>query len=193
MILQERLIQKAERALFLKTWLKHPKQMGTLAPVSGKLAQEGVSFLPMDGRILEIGAGTGRLTRAMIRRNIPLSHIMALELDPNCCRFLEQTLPGLRVVQGDAVNSHDYLPKEWGGQVDAILSSIPFMYLEQSTRNRILDGILQCLKPNGKIIHVTYHPLSCFSHRDDLVGRRLKSLFFNIPPGFVWEFKRKSK
>lgn len=56
---------KRENSLFLKRWLQEPRQLGTLAPISRKLALSACTFLkdPTGLNVVGIGAGTGRLAR----------------------------------------------------------------------------------------------------------------------------------
>jgi len=49
---------------------------------------------------------------------------------------------------------------------------------------------LAVLKPSGKLYHVCYTPVSPFKKNETIESNRLVSLWMNIPPGFVWEFRR---
>ncbi len=54
-----------------------------------------------DDPVLEIGAGTGQLTKYLVRS---AGDIIAIELDENNCRKLENTFPHLRIVNDDFLN-----------------------------------------------------------------------------------------
>ncbi|MFQ5744978.1 MAG: 16S rRNA (adenine(1518)-N(6)/adenine(1519)-N(6))-dimethyltransferase RsmA [Acidobacteriota bacterium] len=58
---------------------------------------------PQQGeRFLEIGAGQGRLTRALLDRSVAVT---AVEIDPHCCAMLAELAPGkeLQVIAGDVL------------------------------------------------------------------------------------------
>jgi phosphatidylethanolamine/phosphatidyl-N-methylethanolamine N-methyltransferase len=67
----EIILRRRENTLFFKRWIKHPFQMGTLAPITPRLAKLVASLVsnPSD-LIVEIGAGTGRLTRALLAEGV---------------------------------------------------------------------------------------------------------------------------
>jgi phospholipid N-methyltransferase len=71
-------------------------------------------------------------------------------------------------------------------QVDCILSGLPFTNFSQSLRDRILDGVLEALKPGGLFIAFQYSP-----HMKNQLSRRfakveLSFVPLNIPPAFVY-------
>jgi 16S rRNA (adenine1518-N6/adenine1519-N6)-dimethyltransferase len=70
---------------------------------SGILADIAAAVrVPEDGIVVEIGAGSGELTAALLARGL---HVAALEIEPRLVRYLGQRFPGegrLRIVNGDA-------------------------------------------------------------------------------------------
>ena len=187
---------KRERRLFFKRWLRHPGQLGTLAPISLRLAQRAAMCIqnPDTLKIVEIGAGSGRLTRALLKHGVAPSCLKVVELDPELVSFTRQTLPHLDVIQGDARNLGALLPNDWIGNVDLVFSTIPFMCLEENTRDDIVNAALDVLHPTGSLLHLTYHPKSPLHYwsKEDLEQTKLLSLWANLPPAFVWRYTRKS-
>lgn len=189
---EEKDIRSKERWIFFKRWIRNPKQMGTIAPISPSLAQIASKFIK-PGRVIELGAGTGRLTR-MLCPILKNEKFAALELDKELCGFLKETLPLITknppyIIEGDARYIKTLLPESFEGKVDTIISVLPFMYMPKDIRDEIIDEALSCLSPNGVMIHVTYNPWSPIVHRTDIQQTRLKTCFHNIPPGYVWRFK----
>jgi phosphatidylethanolamine/phosphatidyl-N-methylethanolamine N-methyltransferase len=193
-VASERDIQALENRLFLKQWFKNPKQLGTLAPISTALADAAAACLThKEGPIVEIGAGTGRLTRAILRQASPGQKLALVELDAPMCTFLRETLPHVTkqmpaVIHGDAAQLPSLLPAEFKGHTHTVFSAVPLMYLPQTVRDRIIDACFAIMPPQGRIIHVTYSPRSPLAHRTDVQQKRLRSLWVNLPPGCVWEF-----
>lgn len=195
-------IATKENRLFFKQWLKSPMQLGTFAPISLKLAHLTANQVDINNNItiVEIGAGTGRLTRALLARGISLDKLAMVEIDPKMSAFLKLSLQHLyksktqpKVIEGNAENLAQIIPNRWVGKVDYVVSAIPLMYMEESTRERIIQAALDVLNPvTGIILHVSYSPISPIKFMEgEILQKRVVSLWGNIPPGFVWRFTPK--
>lgn len=195
-------IRSLENRLFFKRWLRHPVRLGTFAPISARLANgaaQQISVALADSlqhstsgepaKVIEIGAGTGRLTRALLAHGI--RHLKAVELDGELCTFLRRTSPSVEAIEGNAMDLENLIPPSWVGQVSAIVSVIPLMYLPVEVREGIINACLKVLKPDGEIFHVTYSPKSPLtSLNSSLKGRRVLEKWWNFPPGFMWHYTR---
>jgi phosphatidylethanolamine/phosphatidyl-N-methylethanolamine N-methyltransferase len=195
----EKKIRRQENLLFFRRWLKHPLQMGTLAPITPKLARLAASAVSNKaGLYVEIGAGTGRLSRALLQQGIKPENLALVELDPFFCGFLKQTLPSVLephqalpvVIEGDAAQLPTFLPDHFVGQVDVVFSVIPLMYLSPTVRQAIMEAAFRVLKPGGSIIHVTYSPRSPLDFMPNIHQHRQGKLWLNLPPGFVWHYQQ---
>lgn len=181
---------KSEQNLFFRRWLKAPKQLGTLAPISQRLADKATCLVQnaATAKVVEIGAGTGRLTRTLLQAGVRDENLTAVELDAEFCNFLKNSLPQVKVIEGDAGQLPHLLGAQAVGTVDYVFSVIPLMYLEQRLRDHIVNQALAVLKPGGKLYHVCYSPFSPMGKNKLIKSKRVFSLWLNIPPGFVWEF-----
>jgi phosphatidylethanolamine/phosphatidyl-N-methylethanolamine N-methyltransferase len=180
-----------EYFLFFKRWLHSPKQLGTIAPISTKLARSAARSIqsPATAKIVEIGAGTGKITRELLQAGVKPENLICVELDPDLASYLQKDIPAIHVIEGNACHLKDILPHNWHHNVDVVFSSIPFMYLPVATREEIAHAAFNVLKQNGRFLHLTYNlwsPLSKFS------GKKVVQEWLNLPPGFVWEFERTS-
>jgi phosphatidylethanolamine/phosphatidyl-N-methylethanolamine N-methyltransferase len=187
-------IRRAENLLFFRRWIKNPRQLGTLAPISLKLATLAAkaavtSYMP-GMPIIEIGAGTGRLTRALLKEGVRSQDLTAVELDGQMCDFLRETLPHIHVVEGDACHLSALIPARHVGKVSVVVSAIPLMYLKEEMRQSIIKAAFAVLKPESEIVHVTYNNRSPLRFWQDIRQSRAAATWFNIPPGFVWRFGR---
>lgn len=192
-------LRRRENKLFFKRWLKHPFQMGTLAPITPRLAKMAASLVSdPDDFIVEIGAGTGRLTRALLAEGVKPSNLALVELDPEFCVFLKETLKDMPecknsmpyIIEGDAGKLSEIIPESFQGKVSTVVSAIPLMYLPPMVREQIIKSAFEVLKPSGSILHVTYNPKSPLAFKDDLKQERAGKLWFNFPPGFVWKYQQ---
>lgn len=190
-------LRRRENILFFKKWLKHPFQMGTLAPITERLAKLAASTITNpSGLIVEIGAGTGRLTRALLAQGVKPENLVLVELDSDFCSFLKDTLPSLpdckssvpQVIHGDAAKLGQIIPSSFIGKIATVVSAIPFMYLPEDIREKIIKSCFDIMSPEGEIIHVTYNPKSPLAFMNTVSQERVGNLWLNIPPGFVWKY-----
>lgn len=183
-------ILSGESLIFLKQWIKNPGRLGTLAPISNRLAQKAAACIenPSHQRVVEIGAGPGRLTRALLHTGIQPHNFKAIELDPNLCAYAQQSLPHIDFIEGDAASLPLLLPKDWIKKVDIVFSTIPFMYLAAHKRTDIVNAAFNVLKPGGILFHLTYYWGNPLQHMM-LDASRATSVWFNAPPAFIWRYQ----
>jgi len=177
--------------LFLGQLLKRPHQVVALAPSSVALAREMAATLdPSAGPVIELGAGTGKITSAILDRGIAPEDLHAIEMNPAFCARLRADFPGLNVHKMSAGDVGD-LPVE-GAQ--AVVSGLPLLSMPTALQRAILTGAFQCLKPAGTYVQFTYGPKPpvAAAVRAELgltwtVSRRI---WANLPPARVYRFAR---
>ena len=106
-------------------------------------------FLPKNGKILELGAGTGRYSVALAREGF---RVTAVELAEKNLALLRQNAAGLdnlTALQGDAVD----LSRFADGSFDLTLSFGPMYHLyEDAERAAALGETVRVTKPGGVIL-----------------------------------------
>src|SRR5436190_15924440 len=99
--------EPAGTALFLKRWLRRPFAMGAVVP-SGRLLAEAMAgtalreIVGRDGHVIELGAGTGEVTKALLAAGIPAGRLALVERDPELAAFLRRHFRDTRIIEGDA-------------------------------------------------------------------------------------------
>ena len=191
--MNEAQIRRAENWLFFRRWLKNPRQLGTLAPISVKLsrlaAKEALSQYTPGMPVVEIGAGTGRLTRALLNCGVRPEDLTVVELDGEMCDFLRKSIPDIHVIEGDATHLNSLIPSQICEKVGVVVSAIPLMYLNEPLRQSLIKAAFSVLRPQAKIVHVTYNPKSPLNFWKTIKQSRVAAAWFNFPPGFVWQFQ----
>ncbi|MGE0120835.1 MAG: class I SAM-dependent methyltransferase [Dongiaceae bacterium] len=181
------------RWLFFRRALVHPLQLASPIPSSPALGRLiAAQFADRKrGLTVEIGGGTGVITRELLAAGVPADRLLVLELDPEMADYLRGTLPEANVVTGDARFLPDLLPPAWRGRVDTIISGVPMTVLSASAQRELIDAAFSMLAPDGRFLQYTFalggSPIR--AKRLGLVGRRLGTTFGNFPPASVWTYR----
>ncbi|MFO0295768.1 MAG: class I SAM-dependent methyltransferase [Rhodospirillales bacterium] len=188
-----RAARDGEELLFLRRWLAHPLKVGALLPSSawlGRLVARNVTLGPGE-YVVEVGAGTGTVTRELLASGIPSDRLFVVELDPDLCAFLRRQLPGANVIQGDATQLRALLPADVPGKVRTVISGIPMVTLPLPLQRRMIDAWFDVMGPGGRMLQYTYSLVSPLPEaRLGVRGRRCGIVMRNVPPAWVWSYTR---
>src|SRR5580704_12943830 len=91
-----------DQALFFQTWLRQPAIIGAIMPTRSPLARAMARAAAGGGPIVELGGGTGSITRALVESGAGPSHLTVIERHPIFHQLLTDRFPSLRVLRGDA-------------------------------------------------------------------------------------------
>ena len=97
------------------------------------------------GRVLELGCGSGRDTRFLTGRGIPVT---ACDVSPKALELLREELPGVRTVLLDL---RDPLPFS-DGWASAVIADLCLHYFDGATTRRIFADIRRVLRPGGLLL-----------------------------------------
>lgn len=174
-------------SLFLREWLHHPAAIGAVWPSSTRLARRMAACVPRsgDGLVVELGAGTGAVTQALLDRGICAHRLVVVERSASFIRHLRRRFPGVTVLHGDALRLAALLPP--GSKVDAIVSSLPLRSLAQADVRAIVAQWQQVLRLGGRAIQFTYDLRGRLRHRPAGLSHRSSHLVWaNLPPARVF-------
>ena len=176
--------------LFLRRWLANPLQMGSVVPSSPSLCRrvvQQVRLAPGES-VLELGAGTGVISRALIAGGVAPGQMMTVEIVPSMADHLRAILPGVTVVNGDARRLPDLLPASVQGRIGTVICGIPLVLLPLAEQRRFIDAI-EAVAPGKGFLHYSYcvtSPLPWRKH--GLEARREAWTPLNFPPASVWRY-----
>jgi phospholipid N-methyltransferase len=150
-------------------------------------------------RIVELGAGTGAITRELLRYGVRPECLLVVELNPELFEDLRSSFPQSNVVCGDARELPRLLATASGfgdgdGEVDAVVSSLGFLSMPPTLVEQILVSTFECLPPGGVLVQFTYGPkcpvpVSTLK-RLNLKAKRVDFTLMNLPPASVYVFRR---
>lgn len=169
---------------------------GAQWPSSRALAREMARAVDpqVPGTVIELGVGTGPVTRALIERGVTADRLMLVETNDEFCRLLRQRYPRARLVQGDALALPRRLRHDPGANpVAAVVSSLPLMAMPPRLRLRLLHDCLRLMGPDGRFIQFTYATVSPvpLRNRQGIVVEASRRVWFNLWPAKVWTYRLK--
>lgn len=177
----------ADRVRFLRAFAANPRQVGAILPTSRQAVRDMLDLGDVPGAdlVVELGAGTGVQTGEILARMGPGARLIALEIDPDLARLLEERFddPRLEVV----CDSAEYLQKHLdGAKADVLVCALPFTSLDPGLRRRILDSLPDALGPRGVALVIQYSPLIQSELRRLFPSVRRRLSFMNVPPAFLF-------
>ncbi len=191
-----RLSQEQRTHHLLAAWMRSPLKVGAVLPSSRALthAMAAQVNLQREGVVIELGAGTGVVTQALLHAGIPAEQLVVIERDPKLHALLCAHFPYINNVCGDAMELQQLLLEQNVKEVGNIVSSLPLLSLPREVRHAIEAQMLELVCQHGaKLIQFTYGPTSPIStqmlKRYNVFGRRVKFVMANMPPAHVWVFK----
>ena len=143
---------------FLRRFLGDPKRTGAVAPSSPFLAREMARAVDpqAQGLVVELGPGTGPVTRALIARGIRRERLLLVEFDPYFCNLLAERFARSKLVRGDAYALRATLAGRLTQPVSAVVSSLPMFNEPPARRIRLLDEAFELMGPDGVFVQFTY-------------------------------------
>ncbi len=183
------------------------KTTGAVAPSSRYLARAMLQPLVFEPGcvVVELGPGTGVMTRALLEALPPASTLLAFEISDRFYGYLKGKFPDQRLVLLNTGAQHlqDELNKRGYERVDAIVSSLALGFFSNADRRRLLESFITVMDDqtiftqyqymqgmemqNGKLRRFSVQPL--LEEYFDTV--RCKTVWRNIPPAFVFACRKK--
>ncbi len=173
---------------FFAEYLHQPKIVGAVVPSSRFLTEKMLK--PVDfktARILvELGAGTGVMTRAILNKMHSQARLAAFEINPSFVQELRTVRhPRFTLIDASAERLTDHIQN-----VDVIVSSLPLMAFPKRTVKRILCEVKDALKPGGLFIQYQYSLKSHALLKKHFSDVTLDFTPLNIPPAFVYQCRK---
>ena len=180
----------ANPALFFRRWLANPLQIGSIVPSSPALCRRIVAAIRRapEEAVLELGAGTGVIGRALLDSGLPPARLIVVEIVPEMAAHLCHALPGALVIEGDARRLPELLPPAWHGRIGSVVCGIPLVLLPRPEQRRFIDAI-EAVAPGRGFLHYSYcatSPLPWRKHR--LAARREAWTPANFPLASLWRY-----
>lgn len=180
-------LRLADRVMFLRTFLAHPRQVGSVLPTSSRAVADMLDMADLGSAdlVVEMGAGTGVHTEQVLARLHPGARFVSFELDARLAAALAGRLsdPRLTVVAGSAEDLAGHLH---GERPDVIVSALPFTSLPHGLGRRILERAAAALAPDGTLLVLQYSPFLSGELDRLFTGVRRRVSLVNVPPAVLF-------
>ncbi len=121
------------------------QNIASVAPSSRHLARAMLQGLPIDEArvVVELGAGTGAITRVLLEHLPPQATLLAFEINPEFISYMQKSFsdPRLVLLNARAENLGRELRRLGHTRVDAVVSSLSLRFMPDH-RQRILHDVL---------------------------------------------------
>lgn len=185
-----------ERHVFWSAWLRSPLKVGAIAPSGPFLANAMASYVDphRPGWVIELGAGNGVVTHALLQAGVKMDRLLIIERDRRMCGLLRKRFPDAKVVQGDAADLVALMQEHHVHKVSAIVSSLPLLVIPKPICDQIVSCMLEALPEDGVLVQFTYGSRSSIRNRQlkrhhAHVASRYR-VWLNVPPATVWCYKK---
>jgi phosphatidylethanolamine/phosphatidyl-N-methylethanolamine N-methyltransferase len=185
--------QPNDVTLFLRRWVANPLQMGSIIPSSPRLGELIARQIDRqsDSLVLELGAGTGAITKSLINEGISPKRIAVVEIVPEMADHLRTKFPKTTVLQADAFNLPIHLLKETAAEIGTVICGIPLVLLNEAKQRQFIQQV-EAVAPGRGFLLYTYCITSPLPYRTlGLEARRLAWTPLNFPPASVWHYRPK--
>jgi phosphatidylethanolamine/phosphatidyl-N-methylethanolamine N-methyltransferase len=178
--------------VFLLKFLRHGTTIASFWPSSKALSRATINQVDFDRAkvIVELGAGTGPITDAIMERLKPHTRFIAIERDADFARILRDRFKGasnLEIVHADVRDLDGVLKARGIETVDYFVSGLPTPSLPIGVRRRMLASIRRYLAEHGVFSNITEIPWYYLRYYKNV----FKDVDFqfvaaNLPPGGVY-------
>jgi phosphatidylethanolamine/phosphatidyl-N-methylethanolamine N-methyltransferase len=184
----------ADSARFLKSLVGAPRLTGAVAPSGRALARAMAAATgpPTHGLIVELGPGTGPVTRALIEAGLARERLALIEYDPGFCHLLRQRFAPAHVIHGDAYDLPRTLAELADQPIAAVVSSLPLLNQPPARREKLIADAFALMGRAGLFVQFTYGLMSPISPQvcaNRYAAVRSRPILLNLPPAFVWTYR----
>lgn len=176
-----------EKIVFLKNFIKNPRQIGSVIPSSKRLSRKMAEQIDYDKakNIVELGPGVGPYTELILKNKKSEAKYIAFEKNEDMVKILKEKFKDI-TIYNKAEEMTKTLKENGINSIDHIISGLPFTVLETDIRNTILEQAYDNLEVGGKFITFQYS-LDLYKYLKGKYKKvEIKFVPLNIPMTFVY-------
>ena len=139
--------------------------------------------------VVELGAGTGGVTRSLLREMDANAQLLAIERNADFVKKLKQIQDSrLDIVHGCASSLGEEMKRRGLPSADAVISGIPFSTLSGAIAAATIHAIYGALCPGGRFVAYQFRSRVADYARPVMGAPQVEHVMRNVPPlrVFVW-------
>lgn len=180
--------------IFLREFVKNPRQLGSVIPSSGFLKRRilAAAGVAQASTIVELGPGNGGTTRAILAAMPAHARLLSIELNEGLYQ-LASRIDDERYIahHGDAHELAGILDNYQLGAPDVVISGIPFSCMERGAGAALIQRIHSLLVPDGRFVAYQVNPRVDQLNTFFSAGNRSVAWeWLSIPPLRVWRWQK---
>lgn len=178
---------------FLRSWIEKPLHMGAVMPSGRLLARTMASYVDKNssGPVIELGPGTGAITKALLDHGIDEKRLVLVEYNPSFCALLRERFPQATVVQGDAYALEKSLRDVLTETASAVVSGLPLVTKPMLMRLKLIRDAFALLGPHAPFIQFTYSVAPPIPKSlPGVATEASERIWMNLPPARVWVYRK---
>jgi len=192
--LKERFEKKFDEEIrFFKGMMQGPKLVGAIVPTSSVTAKRMASVIePKSGLpVLELGPGTGVITKQILARGVAPEKIVSVEYSEDFYRRLVEDYTGVNFIHGDAFDLKTSLGSFADQTFDCVISAVPMLSFPMEARIQLLEDLLSRIPEGRPVVQITYGPVSPIIAKPDRYHiQHFDFVVRNIPPAQLWIYRK---
>lgn len=175
---------------FFKTFIKD-RDVASIIPTSIRCVKKVCNHIDFkkDFVLVEYGPGDGVFTKFLLDKMSPGSRLILIEANENFAQHLKETIDDSRVTVHNilAGDVESVISEQDMGNVDYVLSGIPFSFLDKERKRVVLRSTKAILKEGGKFLayqtsgHLKKPVMEVFGNYD------IEMEMLNIPPYLIYD------
>lgn len=192
--LKERFEKKFDEEIrFFKGMMQGPKTVGAIVPTSSVTAKRMASVIDVKSGlpVLELGPGTGVITKQILARGVSPEKIVSVEYSEDFYRRLVEDYAGVNFIHGDAFDLKNILGGFADQTFDCVISAVPMLSFPMEARIQLLEDLLSRIPEGRPVVQITYGPVSPIIAKPDRYHiQHFDFVVRNIPPAQLWIYRK---
>lgn len=181
-------------ARFLRNWASRPLTTGAVSPSGRALTENMAETVDIHSAypVIELGPGTGAVTKALLKRGVRPQNLFAVEFNPDFCTLLRERFPECNILQGDAYSLGNTLNNHGIDRVASVVSSLPLFTKPLADRISLINAALSMMPDGGEFIQFSYALVPPVKPEELTNAAELTVspwIMLNLPPARVWRYK----
>ena len=167
--------------------------MGAVMPSGRLLARTMASYVDnhSDGPVIELGPGTGAITKALLDHGVDEKRLVLVEYNPGFCALLRDRFPQATVVQGDAYALEKSVKDVLKAPASAVVSGLPLVTKPMLMRLKLIRDAFSALGPKAPFIQFTYSVAPPIPKSlPGVFTEASERIWMNLPPARVWVYRK---